>query len=67
MIGLQLQVLHWGLININIKVDGVAPASGVNTPRVEGGVNSASSGRGSSKSVGGRGSSKMMKGSGGNG
>lgn len=65
MIGLM--ALHWGLININIKIDGIDPSSGNITPSVDSGVNTPSSGRGSSKMVGGRGSSKKMKGSGGSG
>lgn len=56
---INLMALHWGLINIKIKVDGIAPAA---CPVVECAVNKAPVGR-----VGRCRSSKVMRGIGGNG
>ncbi len=58
---INLMALHWGLINIKIKVDGIEPAACL-CPGIESAVNKAPVGR-----VGRCRSSKVMRGIGGNG
>lgn len=74
MIGIQLEVVHWGFGDLNITVDGKNPASGeinpidgvANIPLVEGiGRIAKVSSVGRVGNVHGRGTSKKTRGSGG--